>query len=220
MVEIVLRHRTVDLPYTIRIYDVTEELFDELVDEDTKAELIDGVMIVHSPASPRHDDVTGFLRLLFRAYARGKGLGLVLGPDSLIHPAPGRRFAPDLFFFEQGRVPQPLPEEQFEGAPDLVLEVLSPSNRDDDLDVKRPAYREAGIPEIWLVDPDRQQVLVDRRRRKRYTTETVSEGRVTSTAVPGFWIEAAWLWQEPLPNELDCLHEIMDQPLRPKRKPR
>lgn len=220
MVEVVLRHRTVDLPYTVRLYGVTEDMFDEMVDEDTKAELIDGVMIVHSPASLAHDDVAGLLRFLMRGYAGGKRLGKVLGPDALIHPAPGRRFAPDLFFVRQDRVPQPLPVEQLEGAPDLVLEVLSPSSRDDDLEVKRPAYREAGIPEIWLVDPARQQVLVDRRRRKRYTTETVSEGRVTSTAVPGFWIEAAWLWQEPLPNELDCLHEIMDQPLQPKRKPR
>ena len=111
--------------------------------------------------------IAGFLRLLMRTYAAAKRLGKVLGPDSLIRPRPGRRFGPDVFFFEQQRVPRPLPEDLFEGAPDLVLEVLSPSNRDVDLELKRPAYRAAGIPEIWLVDPDERQVLVDRRRRKR-----------------------------------------------------
>ena len=45
--------RTVDLPYMLRLYGVTDEKFDELTDEDTKAELFDGVMIVHSPASIR-----------------------------------------------------------------------------------------------------------------------------------------------------------------------
>ena len=201
--------RTVDLPHTIRIYPVTEEMFDEMVDEDVKAELIDGVMIVHSPASPSHDDIAGFLRLLMRTYAAAKKLGKVLGPDSLIRPRPGRRFGPDVFFLEQRRVPQPLPEDLFEIAPDLVLEVLSPSNRDVDLELKRPAYRAAGIPEIWLVDPDERQVIVDRRRRKRYTTDTVGDGRVLSTVLPGFWVDAGWLWQDPLPNEMDCLREIL-----------
>jgi len=62
MIEVKCDIRSIDLPYMIQVYDVTEEMFDELVDEDTKAELIDGVMIVHSLASIEHDDCSGFLR--------------------------------------------------------------------------------------------------------------------------------------------------------------
>ena len=82
--------KDIDLPYTIHLYGITEAMFDELVDEDTKAELIDGVMIVHSPASYEHDDLSGFIRALMSFYADARGLGKVLGPDSLIHLAPGR----------------------------------------------------------------------------------------------------------------------------------
>ena len=60
MVEVQLGSKTIDLPYTISVHGVTEEMFDELVDEDTKAELIDGVMIVHSPVSLRHEHISGF----------------------------------------------------------------------------------------------------------------------------------------------------------------
>ena len=56
----------------IQVYDVTEEMFDELVDEDTKAELIDGVMIVHSPASMEHDDIGGFMRGLMSFYSEAR----------------------------------------------------------------------------------------------------------------------------------------------------
>ena len=149
MVELKLGPRTVDLPYTLRLYGVTAEVFEEMVDEDTKAELIDGVMIVHSPASPRHDVLSGFLRTLMNGYARRRGLGRVFGPNTLIHLTSCRRFAPDAFFLEQRRIPTPLPRDHFEGAPDLVLEVLSPSNRDEDLEDKRPAY---SLKEIrhWL----------------------------------------------------------------------
>src|SRR5262245_12437105 len=195
MVERKLRHRTVDLPYTIRVYGVTEEMFDELVDEDTKAELLDGVMIVHSPASTRHDCVAGFLRSLMRCYAEEKDLGQVLGPDSLIHLATCRRFAPDAYFLEEEHIPDPFPEDQFEGAPGLVLEVLSPSNRDHDLEDKRPAYQRAGVKEIWFVEQHGEEVIIDRRRKRGrgYTTTVVTAGRVASSILPGFWIDLGWL---------------------------
>jgi Uma2 family endonuclease len=190
-------------------------MFDELVDEDTRAELIDGVMVVPSPASPRHVDIAGFLRTLMRCYTGRKKLGKALGPDSLIHLKTCRLFAPDLYFLEQRRVPKRLPKKQFEGAPDLIVEVLSPSNRGVDLEEKRPAYREAGVKEIWLVDPEKERVLVDRRRRGCYVTDTITDGRVASAVVPGFWIEAAWLWAEPLPGELECLQTILGDGGRP-----
>src|SRR6476646_4137701 len=129
MVEITLGRCQVDLPFMVRMYDVTESMFDELVDEDTKAELIDGVMVVHSPASPRHNVLAGFLRALMQCYTEEKGLGQVLGPDSLIHLKTCRLFAPDLYFLEQKRIPKRLPQKQFEGPPALIVEVLSPSNR-------------------------------------------------------------------------------------------
>jgi Uma2 family endonuclease len=209
MIEVKLGLKTVDLPYTVRIPNVSERQFDRLVDEDTRAELIDGVMVVHSPASPRHDDVAGFLRSLMRFYAAVGRRGKVLGPDSLVHVATCRKFAPDAFFLVQRRVPRRLPRKQFEGTPDLVVEVLSPSNRADDLEDKRPAYREAGVRELWLVDLADHQVILDLRRGKSYTTTSLAEGPVRSEVLEGFWVEAEWLWAEPLPNEMECLQEIL-----------
>jgi Uma2 family endonuclease len=199
---------TLNLPYLVRVFGVTGEMFDELTDEDTKAELFDGVMIVHSPASTLHDDVGGFLRALMRFYTETKKLGKVWGPDMIVRVAPRRRFAPDLLFIAKGRVPRPRPK-QFEGAPDLALEVRSPSNRDYDLDDKRPAYREAGVREIWLVDPDEQEITVDRWRGADYATKTYRRGKVASRVVAGFWIDAAWLWADPLPDLPDCLRALL-----------
>src|SRR6266702_2982693 len=93
--------RAMDLPYTLRLYGVTDAMFDELVDEDTRAELIDGVMIVHSPASIKHDNLSGFLRFLMRGFSEATDAGIVLGPDSLIRLRRGRRVGPDLFFLEK-----------------------------------------------------------------------------------------------------------------------
>jgi Uma2 family endonuclease len=199
----------VDLPYTIEFHGVTEEVFDELVDENTDAELLDGVMIVHSPASPRHDDLTGFLRPLLRGFALKKKLGRVFGGDSLVHLATCRKVAPDAFFFRRERVPEPLPEQQFEGVPDLVLEALSRFNRREDLGKKRPAYQEAGVAEIWLVDPLAHRVMIDTRHKNRYATRSYANGRVPSGVLPGFWVETSWLWADPTPDVGECLDEIL-----------
>jgi Uma2 family endonuclease len=149
MIEVTCGVKTIDLPYMLQVYDVTGEMFDELVDEDTKAEFIDGVMIVHSPASIEHDDSSGFIRGLMSFFAEARGLGKVLGPDSLIHLAPGRRCTPDVVFIRQAHVPASLPKE-FESVPELVVEVLSPSNRRYDLRDKRQSYREAGVGEVLI----------------------------------------------------------------------
>jgi Uma2 family endonuclease len=209
MVELKFGLRTVDVPYTIRIPDITEKLFDRLADEDTKAELIDGVMIVHSPATIRHDDVAGFLRFLKRFYAVHKNLGKVLGPDSLIKLATLRKFAPDWYFLESKRLRRGLPRKLWKGAPDLAGEILSPSTRKYDLEEKRPAYRHARVPEIWFIDLKNQKVIQDRLQGRKYETSIVTKGKVYSSVLSGFWIDASWLWMEPLPNEMDCLQQIL-----------
>lgn len=208
MAEIKFGPRTIELPHMIRIPEITEAMFDELVDEDTKAELIDGVMIVHSPASLDHDDVAQFVRGLMRWYAGSKNLGKVLGPNSLIVPARARQFAPDWYFLSNRIVPRKF-GKKFRGVPEMVGEVLSPSNRGYDLEEKRLYYQDAGVEEIWLVDPYEMQVIIDRRKKRSYTTTTVTHGRVSSSVLNGFWIDAAWLWSEPLPNEMACFNKIL-----------
>jgi Uma2 family endonuclease len=208
MIEIKCGLKTIDLPFMIQVYEVTEEMFDELVDEDTKAELIDGVMIVHSPASMEHDNIGGFTRGLMSFYSDAQGLGVVLGPDSLIHLAPGRKCAPDVFFIRQERMPMPLPKE-FEGVPDLVVEVLSPSNRRYDLRDKRLIYREAGVGEVWFIDVELRRIIMDRHRAGSYVEEIFTEGEVFSEVLPGFWLNASWLSATPLPNRFMCLEEIL-----------
>lgn len=210
MLEMKIGVKTVDLPYSVRLYGVSEDLFDELTDEDTKAELIDGVMIMHSPAPLQHENTGNFLGGLMRFYAKAKSLGLMIASgNGIIHLSTGRKLAPDGFFIRKEQVVSPLPK-QFDGVPDLVLEVLSPSNRNDDLIDKRKIFREAGVAEIWFVDNDHKQIIVDQKQGEDYLESIATVGKFTSKAIEGFWINVDWLRQEPLPDDLTCLREILD----------
>ncbi|MCX7689613.1 Uma2 family endonuclease [Thermoflexus sp.] len=186
-------------PYLLRLYGVSEAEFEALADEDLKAEYLDGMMMVHSPASVRHEDRQIFLATLLKFHVDSHPPGRVLGGNALFRVGT-RRFAPDVMVVrEVGRVGP----KEVEGPPDLAIEILSESTRDYDLGEKRAAYREVGIPEIWWVDLERQTVIVERRDRS-YQAEAVAEGWVVSEVVPGFRIRAEWLWQEPLPSVVQC----------------
>jgi Uma2 family endonuclease len=80
-------------------------------------------------------------------------LNLRLGPDSK-----GHRYIPDLVVILPGNPVAPEPHADYAGAPDLIVETLSPDSQDRDWDEKRRAYAARGIPHYWIADPDAQQV--------------------------------------------------------------
>ncbi len=89
------------------------------------------------------------------------------------------------------------------------MEVLSPSNREYDLEDKRSAYRQARVKETWFVDEEEQRILVDSLRGRRYVEQVVTTGQAASRAAPGFWMDVSWLWAEPRPALLACLQAIL-----------
>ncbi len=90
-----------------------------------------------------------------------------------------------------------------------MIEIASASDAELDRREKLPRYRQAGIPEIWLVDPFAREARVERRSPQGYETTVLASGRLGSEIIPGFWIEVGWLWQDPLPATLPCLREIL-----------
>ena len=76
---------------------------------------------------------------------------------------------------------------------------------------KLPRYREAGIPEIWLIDPFEQKVVAERQAGSSYRRTELAAGRLESIVVPGFWIEASWLWRDELPSTVSCLRQVLGE---------
>jgi len=208
--ELVYRGKVIEPPYIIRKYGVTEEEYDRLTDEDIKAELLDGVLIIHSPASTRHESLFGFLFFLMYGYVEARGLGRVLGSRQTLHLAYCRKFEPDILFIKSENLGR-LGETQLEGPADMVVEIVSESTRDYDLREKREVYREAGIPEVWFIDEERRRIEADRKTDKGYRNEVITSGRVESEEISGFFIEAEWLWEKALPSPLSCLQEILKE---------
>ncbi|MCS7265213.1 MAG: Uma2 family endonuclease, partial [Armatimonadetes bacterium] len=203
-------HQVIEAPQLLRIEGVTEALYDALteLEEDVKAELIDGVMIVHSPEKTRHEDVFGFMFPLMRIFAIQTKQGKVLGSMATVHLGECRKVKPDIVAVRQERK-QIITEEAILGVPDLVVEIVSQSTRRYDLGEKRKVYEQAKVLEIWLVDFEREQATVFRKTKQGYRSETKKEGFLRSQVLKGFWLQVDWLWRDELPNPNECLQKIL-----------
>ncbi len=115
-------------------------------------ELIDGEAVVMPPTGASASSVQGALFFALRSWQEQSGDGGLLLQDVFVAFPGGRYLAPDIAWWSAERRP-PLTDGALERVPDLVVEVLSPATRANDLGVKRDAYIEAGVRELWLADP-------------------------------------------------------------------
>jgi Uma2 family endonuclease len=177
----------------------TYEDYLRLPDDGQRYEVIHGVLYVTATPTWPHQYAVWTLGYLLQEFVRKHGLGTVAGapfnirlPYRIADPV-----QPDLFFFRTGREPK-ADGSDFHGVPDLVVEVLSPSTRRRDQTIKLDAYREAGVPECWLVDPKGRTATVhvlseDRSRYVELCRAGTGES-VTSTVLPGLRVEVGALF--------------------------
>lgn len=174
---------------------MTSEEFFRRAPEDQKAELIDGVMIMPSPALDIHERMVGFLYTLLRMFAEAKGLGEIRGSRTPVRLEDDQTFEPDVLFVSRDRAGIIRQEGVF-GPPDLVIEILSASTASYDRGTKFRVYERAGVRELWLIDPygPTGTEFYQRQGKRLKPIMPDQDGVVQSVALPEFRLRTAWLW--------------------------
>jgi Uma2 family endonuclease len=158
-------------------------------EDNLRRELIDGELIVTASPVTRHQLAVGVLHGELYAYTKVHG-GRVLTAPYDVYFSETNVVEPDVLFVRQehlGRF-----EERFlRSAPDLVMEVSSPSTRRLDLHRKRDLYERFGVPEYWFVDLESERVEVYRLAGERFAPPVfLSRGDVLdSPQAPGFSLD-------------------------------
>ena len=158
----------------------------ERPDDSPRVELLDGAFVVTPSPTERHQAVVGNLYFLLRSFLQE-------------HPRTGKLYvAPFDVYLSEHDVPQPdllvvlsartdrIREDGVHGPPDLVIEVLSPSMKAQDLTLKRKIYLRSGVPEYWIVDPKPETVAVHRLQERRSPTVFRTGERVAGQVLPQF----------------------------------
>jgi len=152
-----------------------------------RAELVRGQLIVSEPPGARHGSVANRLAFLITKHADAHDLGRVYAAETgfWIEDAPDTVRAPDVAFVSKARLPNGDPDGYARFVPDLVVEVLSPSDRAGKVGEKVRDWLAAGVRLVWVVDPRKQSVRVYREDG----SETMITGDQTLDAepvLPGF----------------------------------
>jgi len=137
----------------------TLEELHRLPDDGNKYELVRGRLFVTPAPSQQHEIIAALLARLLDPYVAQLGLGFVFRPRAVIS-FDGSEAEPDLMV-RSGELGE---SERWEDAPTpcLVVEIVSPTTRRRDFLDKRTFYRDAGIPEYWIVDSRTRSVRVAR----------------------------------------------------------
>ena len=189
---------------------MTEEEFVAWADEDTRAEWVDGEVIVMAPANFEHISIVDFVNGVMRIFAEERDLGDVYseGTSRITWGESVRRRVPDVMFVSKDRR-RLLRENHLEGPPDLAVEIVSPDSAARDWREKYLEYERAGVREYWVVDPMTRRVEAYALGEDRtYARIPEREGAFHSTVLPGFFLKQTWLFEERRPMTREVLKEM------------
>lgn len=165
------------------------------VDDGNRYELIEGELVLTPSPGTRHQLLVGRLFKIFDHHVQKTGSGKVFfAPLDVVLDEPVKKntFQPDVIFISNDRL-DIIEETRINGAPDLVVEVLSPATIRRDRGKKSRRYFLSGVREYWLVDPQEQMLEVFVPGEKDWQRTGVYEEEddefIVSTVLPGLEIK-------------------------------
>jgi len=151
--------------------------------EGYPAELIGGEIVMTPSPSYKHQNTAIDISSKMKIFVEKKSAGIVLYEFD-VHLDDENVIRPDIIFVQNGRR-EIIKENWVDGAPDIVVEVLSPSTITKDTIIKRDMYEKYGVKEYWIVDPENEEIFVYDNRKDRFNL--ICHGKkCTSNVLTGF----------------------------------
>jgi Uma2 family endonuclease len=185
--------------------------FCAVVGEDRKADLIDGAIYLDGPESVKNNELFGWLLVMIGLYVRQRNLGAIHCSRVACRLDDKNSPEPDILFVSNEHRNR-IKRRAVEGPPDLAIEVVSPESVERDYEKKRRQYQLFGVLEYWIIDQDERKVTFLRLdARGKYREIAPRKGIFHSRVIEGFWLDPSWLWQDPFPDELDVLKQLLER---------
>ncbi|MGI9861047.1 Uma2 family endonuclease [Moorella naiadis] len=170
--------------------------------EGAPYQLIGGELVLTPAPTSYHQIISSWLEFKMMAYVTANDLGMVLYAPLDVYLEKTETYQPDIIFVSRERL-HIIKQEKIDGAPDLVVEILSPTTAYYDLRKKYREYEKHGVREYWIVDPGEQtiQVFTLEAGKFKLNQEVEKEGEVRSRVIDGFSVAGAAIFRDPLPKE-------------------
>ena len=132
--------------------------------KDERYELLDGDLMMVPAPNVKHQRVSAQLYVQLHRFINDHGLGTLLYAPCDVVLSDVDVVQPDILFVSRDREEELIKPDNVRGAPDLVIEILSPSTETKDRGLKHDLYGRHGVTEYWLVDPIAETVSIHRQR--------------------------------------------------------
>lgn len=172
--------------------------FYKIIDEGKKMEFINGEIIFQSPAKLRHTKSIKLLTILMSSYVTRNNFGFVGGEKMLISLT-RNDYEPDICFFDKLKSQNFKPDQMQFPAPDIAVEVLSPSTEKYDRTTKFQDYAAHGIKEYWIIDAEHEIIEQYFLQNEEYELLLkAKDGTIESIVLPEFKIQIRAVFDEKL----------------------
>ena len=163
--------------------------------EGAPYELIHGELVMSPSPTPYHQIIQSNLHFVLTQFVRKNNLGQVLAAPMDVRLSEEDTVQPDLIYIAVDRR-DIIGEQAIEGAPDLIVEILSPSTAYRDLTTKKRLYEQYGVREYWIVDPEQRTVEIFELMEERFMqhARVIEEGTADSKRLDGFSIDLSDLF--------------------------
>ncbi len=170
----------------------------EKLPEGAPYQLIGGDLVKEPSPVPYHQMVS--MRIVFELvkFVEERDLGVVLHAPMDVYLSDTEVYQPDIMFISKGRV-NIIGEKNIEAAPDLVMEILSPSSAYYDLRHKMYVYATSGVKEYWIADPIEKgiEIYQNINGEFRLFNKALSSGLIRSALLEGFTVDLEKVLRPP-----------------------
>lgn len=176
-----------EIPLRKGFYDLNHDNF--------KAEFINGEVFFHPPHSYPEWNANARISSMITNYIRNKKLGII-GMNKVLISLTRNDYEPDIVFFKKEKSDRFSPEQMLFPAPDLAIEILSPSTEKNDREIKFWDYASHGVEEYWIVDPEKKTIEQYLLSNGTYNlnVKLQAEGILHCVVVDGFQLDAGTIF--------------------------
>lgn len=166
-------------------YRLRYEDYLRMPEDGNKYEIIQGELFVTPPPSTDHQRVSRGAFRKIDAYVEEHNLGEVFYAPFMVRLTPDEPVEPDLVYVRKNRL-EIIDRAGINGAPDLVIEILSPNKPQYDRVTKFNRYLQVGVPEYWILDPKSRTAEQFALEEGKYSRmEPTEEGVIGSRVIDG-----------------------------------
>ena len=158
--------------------------------EGAPYQLINGELVMSPSPTTYHQIIANNISTLLTQYVRKNKFGTILFSPIDVYFEKHETYQPDIIFVSKERK-EIIGEKKIEGAPDLVIEILSESNAYYDLKHKKNIYEKYGVKEYWIIDPMDKSIEVFEGKAKKFTLidQKKDKGKIKSKIFSGLKID-------------------------------